>query len=193
MASKRYPLIIGISIPLVFFIITIICSFILGNYNHLNRMVSELGELGTKTQNIFTFGLVLCSFLSILFIIELYKICKKVGLNAIPVLLILSYSVSVLGAGIFPYPQRLHLLMGMPSILLFLSPLLGLILWKKGLPNIKLMSILCFLIMLLGFSTYWPDFMSNYIGLKQRFFHLGWSIWFIYLGYGFSHLLEKRV
>ncbi len=190
--NKKYLLIIGISIPLVFFITTIICGFIMGDYNHLTRMVSELGELGTSTQYIFTVGLVLCSILSVLFVIELYKECKKIGLNTIPVLLILSYSFSIAGAGLFPYPQRLHLLMGMPSILLFLSPLLSLILWKKGLPSIKLMSIICFLIMSFGFSTYWPNFLGDYLGLKQRFFHIGWSVWFIYLGYNFNRLNQNQ-
>jgi len=181
----------GIFIPIVFFSTTIICGLIMGDYNHLSQMVSELGALGTSTQYIFTLGLVLCSILSIFFVVELYRVCKNFRINTIPVFLILAFSVSIAGAGIFPYPQRLHLLIGMPAILLILSPFLSLILWKKELPNIKLMSILCFLIMLLGFSTYWPDFMGNYLGLKQRFFHLGWSVWFIYLGYGFGQLIQR--
>lgn len=181
----------GIFIPIIFFGTTIICGFILGDYNHLTRMVSELGLLGTRTQYIFTFGLVLCSILSILFVIGLYRVCKNVGLSTIPILLILAFSVSIAGAGIFPLPLRLHLYLGMPSTLLLLSPLLSLILWKNGLPNIKLISILCFLIMLLGFSTYWPDFFGNYHGLKQRFFHIGWSVWFIYLSYSYNKLVQN--
>ena len=27
-------------------------------------------------------------------------------------------------------------------------------------------------------------------GLKQRFFHLGWSLWFLYLSHGFSGSLD---
>jgi len=188
--KTRHLILTGILIPVIFFGTTIICGFILGNYNHFSRMVSELGELGARTQYIFTFGLVLCSILSILFVIGLYKACREIGLNTIPILLILAFSISIAGAGIFPYPQRLHLLMGMPSTLLLLSPFLSLILWRKDLPDIKLMSILCLLIMLLGFSTYWPEFMGNYLGLKQRFFHIGWSIWFIYLSYSFSELIK---
>ncbi|OFX20770.1 MAG: hypothetical protein A2041_03995 [Bacteroidetes bacterium GWA2_31_9b] len=184
----------GIDIPIVFWLTTIISGFILGNYNHLSRMVSELGALGTKTQTFFSIGLVLCAILSILFIIGLYKTCKKIGLNTIPVFFILSYTISIAGAGIFPLPLRLHLIMGMPSILLILSPITSLLFWKKEsqIKYIKQMSIICLLIMSLGFLAFSPDILSNYAGLKQRFFHIGWSIWFIYLSYSFTELLKEK-
>jgi len=183
-----------IDIPIVFWLTTIISGFILGNYNHLSRLVSELGEIGTRTQNLFSIGLVLCSILSILFIIGLYKTCKEIGLNTIPVFLILSYTISIAGAGIFPLPLRLHLIMGMPSILLILSPLTSLLFWKKEsqIKYIKQMSIICLLIMSLGFLAFFPDVLSNYAGLKQRFFHIGWSIWFVYLSYSFTELLKEK-
>ena len=43
----------GSIIPIIFWATTIICGFILGNYNHLSGLVSELGALGTTTQYIF--------------------------------------------------------------------------------------------------------------------------------------------
>jgi hypothetical membrane protein len=181
----------GISIPIIFFSTTIISGFIQGDYNHLSRMVSELGTIGTNTQYIFSTGLILCSLLSIQFVIGLYRVCKKGGLNVLPVLLILSYTLSIAGAGIFPLPLKLHAIMGMPSILLILSPLLSLVLWK-GQPNSKQISILCLLIMSLGFLAFFPDLLSSYAGLKQRFFHIGWSIWFIYLSMNFVKLHESE-
>ena len=116
--------------------------------------------------------------------------CKAAGISVIPVILILSFSVSIAGAAIFPLPLRLHLIMGMPSILLIFSPLMSLILWsgKRQLSNIKLMSILSFFVMSLGLLAFMPDLLSNYPGLKQRFFHIGWSIWFFYLSYSFIRL-----
>lgn len=172
----------GFLIPVIFWITTLLCGFLMPEYNHATRMVSELGEIGTETQHIFTVGLVLASFFSVLFIIGLYKTCKQIGLNTIPILILLTFSFSIFGAAIFPFPLRLHGLLGMPSVLLFLSPLMSLILWKsKIISNIKVISLLMFLIMSLGFLIFVPNLLTDYFGIKQRFFHLGWTIWFLYL------------
>ncbi len=191
--STKYLLYAGIIIPFAFWLTLFVCGFILGSYNHLTRMVSELGASGTSSQIVFTSGLILCSILSLFFVLGLYKTCRVFNLSTIPVILILTYSVSIAGAAIFPLPLRLHEIMGMPSILLIFSPLLSLLLWKgKGLSAMnKKIAILSFLIMILGFSVYLPDLLGNYIGLKQRFFHIGWSVWFIYLSYSFLRLLGQ--
>ena len=172
----------GFLIPIIFWTTTIICGFIMTDYDHATRMVSELGEIGTDTQYIFATGLVLTSVFSVLFIIGLYKNCKQIGLNTIPILILLTFSFSIFGAGIFPFPHRLHGLLGSPSIFLFLSPLITLILWKSEIiSNIKLFSLLTFIIMSFGFLTFMPNILSDYFGLKQRFFHFGWTVWFLYL------------
>jgi hypothetical membrane protein len=169
---------------------TFICGIMLGNYNHLSRMVSELGALGTRSQYVFSTGLLLCSAFSVLFVIGLYGKCRATGMSIMPVILLLSYSISIAGAGIFPLPLRLHLIMGMPSILLILSPLLSLLLWSKSrkLSHIKTMSVISLFVMSLGLLAFLPDILSGYPGLKQRFFHVGWSIWFIYLSYIFTKI-----
>jgi hypothetical protein len=73
-------------------------------------------------------------------------------------------------------------------MLLILSPLLSSLFWGKTrcLPHVRQMSIIAFLVMSLGFLVYAPDILGSYPGLKQRFFHIGWSIWFFYLGYSFT-------
>jgi len=182
----------GFLTPIIFWTTTLICGFILTDYNHATKMVSELGEIGTETQYIFTVGLILASFFSVLFIIGLYKTCKQIGLNTIPILILLTFSFSIFGAAIFPFPLRLHGLLGMPSILLFLSPLMTLILWKSEIIlNIKLISLLIFIIMSLGFLIFIPNLLTDYFGLKQRFFHFGWTVWFLYLTSIFIGLEKK--
>jgi hypothetical membrane protein len=190
----KHLLYLGSSIPVVFFVTTFVCGFLFGDYNHFSGMVSELGEIGTKSQFVFSTGLILCSVLSSFFVIGLYRTCKAAGMSIIPVILILSFSVSIAGAAIFPLPLRLHLIMGMPSILMIFSPLMSLILWsgKRQLSNIKLMSTVSFFIMSLGLLAFMPDLLSNYPGLKQRFFHVGWSVWFLYLSYSFIRLPENE-
>lgn len=185
----------GFLIPITFWITTLICGFLLPGYDHATRMVSELGEIGIKTQHIFTFGLVLTSIFSMLFNIGLFRICKKIDLNVIPILILWTFSFSILGAGIFSFPQRLHGLLGSPSIILFLSPLTAWIFWKGNLiSNIKFISFLTFIIMSLGFLIFVPNLLTDYFGIKQRFFHFGWTVWFLYLTIIFAKLnknLEK--
>ena len=46
--------------PVIFWTTNIICGMLQPNYNHATRLVSELGELGTSTQYLFTAGLFIC-------------------------------------------------------------------------------------------------------------------------------------
>ena len=189
MIPKRKLIYLGYVVPVIFWSTTIICGLMTENYNHLSNLVSELGAIGTNTQYIFTSGLVLSSILSVLFIIGLYKTAKEKGLRTIPILIIITFSFSILGAAIFPLPLNLHGILGSPSMLLPLSPLLALVLWNgEKIPNIKISSGIILLIMLSGFLTLIPDVLANYFGLKQRFFHIGWTIWFVYLSQRFINL-----
>lgn len=151
-------------------------------------MVSELGALGSQTQYIFTIGLVLSSILSVLFMVGLLGIAKEKNLSTLPIWLILTFSFSIAGAAVFPYPTELHGILGIPSVFLPLSPLIAIMVWPGNrIQGIKLMSALILIIMLMGFLVFIPSIMDNYFGLKQRFFHIGWSLWFIYL----SHITIK--
>ncbi len=186
--NKKY-LYLGYIIPAIFWITLIICGLMTENYNHFVNTVSELGRIGTETQYIFTIGLVICSILSILFCIGLYKTAKDLKLNPSPILLILTFSFSILGAAVFPLPLGLHGILGSPSMFLPLSPLFALILWDNAsIQNIKIGSGLILALMILGFLTFIPNFMDNYFGLKQRFFHFAWTFWFVFLSYKFLRL-----
>lgn len=185
---------LGAGIPIVFFLTTFVCGFLLGDYNHLNRTVSELGAMGTRTRVLFSAGLLVCAILSVLFVVGLRRACRVLGINPIPALIILAYSVSIAGAGIFPLPLRLHLIMGMPSVLLILSPVMSLLLWRRarGLPHIVAMSLAALGLMSLGFLAFTPGVLSGYPGLKQRFFHVGWSVWFLCLSRSFARAYGHR-
>lgn len=186
---------LGAIIPIVFFVTTIVCGFILGDYNHVSRMVSELGASGTSSQYVFATGLLICSGLSVVFIAGVYRSCRTAGISTLPVIVILCYSVSIAGAAVFPLPLRLHEIMGMPSVLLVLSPLLSLVFWRKEskLLRVGVMSSISLIIMSLGFLAFMPDILEWGIGLKQRLFHIGWSVWFMYLSYAFTRLSRDPV
>ena len=187
-------LLCGALTPLVFWTTISICGTVLGNYNHFSRMVSELGRKGTPTQFLFTAGLLSCSVLSVLFVLGLRRICHQLNLCSLPAWLILSYSFSIAGAGLFPLPLRMHEILGMPSVALVLSPLTALVLWYRADSHgyLKVMACLAFAIMSLGFLAFSETIMSSLPGLKQRFFHLGWSIWFIYLSISCTQALKGK-
>ncbi len=194
MLKKHWFINAGFFTPVIFWTTTLICGMLLPNYNHATRLVSELGKLGTSTQYLFTAGLIICSLLSVAFIVGLYATAKANKLSVIPILFLTTYSFSIFGAALFPFPLKLHEILGMPAILLFLSPLTSLFLWRKiDIPNIKLWSLLILLLMLLGFLVYVPQVMDNLFGIKQRFFHVGWTFWFIYLSKTFRTIYLKQV
>jgi hypothetical membrane protein len=185
---------LGSVIPVIFWGTLTVCGYVMGDYNHLTRLVSELGAIGTRTQTIFTAGLLACAVLSVLFVVGLSKECKKRGISPIPALLILFFSISIGGAAIFPLPLRLHLWAGRPSVLLFLSLLAALVLWRneKAPAAVRVWAIVSLMIMLLGFLAFMPDVLGAYPGLKQRFFHVGWSLWFIGLSRVFLRSANNR-
>jgi hypothetical membrane protein len=189
--KTKYLLYLGFLIPVIFWTTTIACGLIIGNYNHLSGMVSELGALGTRSQYLFTAGLTLCAVLNILFVIGLYRTSKEYKINATPVMIILLYSF-LAGPAIFPMPLRLHGIVGIPFPFMMLSPLMSLVLWNgnEQLLKIRQFSIYSLLIMVTGFLIFMPDILSEYFGLKQRFLYIGWSVWSVYLGYRFSQLNE---
>jgi hypothetical protein len=121
-------------------------------------------------------------------------VCKERGISTIPALIILSFSLSIGGAAIFPLPLRLHLIMGMPSVLLFISPLAALVLWRedKQPAGLRFWAIASLALMLLGFLAFMPGVLSSTPGLKQRFFHVGWSLWFLGLGRTFLRSPKGR-
>ena len=183
---------LGFLAPIIFWTTTIVCGLMIDDYNHFKWLVSELGALGTRTQYLFTTGLVLSAFLNVFFIIGLWKYCKRLQLSLIPILFLLLYSF-IAGPALFPMPLRLHEIVGMPFPFLMLSPLLALILWRKKehLLKIRTVAIISFIIMMLGFLIFVPNFLNEYFGLKQRFLYLGWSLWSVYLSYRFLKLYRK--
>lgn len=179
--KTRHLLTWGGVVPATFWGTLAVCSFMMGDYDSLTRLVSELGAIGTRTQYIFTAGLLASAILSVLLVVGLCQECKRREISTVPALIILSFSLSISGAAIFPLPSRMHLIMGLPSVLLVLSPLTALLLWRadKQLSRLRVLALVSLAIMELGFTAFMPGVLGSMPGLKQRFFHLGWSLWFI--------------
>jgi hypothetical membrane protein len=171
---------LGIITPLFFWAVLIIGGFIHGNYNHLHNVVSELGAIGTKSETFMSTTELLISILSVFSTIGLYKTCRQLGLNVIPVLTILSLSISMFWAAIFPMHHELHGTLGPVPLLLNIGVLLAVVIWRaKQYAALRLVSLVSFILMMLILLRFVPNLRGNWEGLIQRFFYLGWSVWSI--------------
>ncbi|MDD8015761.1 MAG: DUF998 domain-containing protein [Acidobacteriota bacterium] len=178
----------GAAVPLVFFATTFLCGWMMGGYNHASRLVSELGAVGARSRYWFTGGLLLCCLLGALFAAGLIRACRETGRGTLPAWILIFLAVSFAGAGIVPLPLRMHLYAGLPSTLTPLSPLAALALWRgeRSLPGLVPAAALSFLLMALGGTAFFPGVLADIAGIKQRLFHAGWSIWFLYLSLAFT-------
>ena len=172
---------------------TITGGFIHGNYNHLHNVVSELGAIGTRSEIFMSTTEVLISILSVFSVIGYFRACKQVGLHMIPVMMILSLSISMLWAAIFPMHHELHGALGPIPLFLNIGVLLAIVLWKgKKLMTLRMVSLLSFLLMSMIILRFIPNLRGNWEGLIQRLFYLGWSIWSIALSLIFIQMLETK-
>lgn len=181
---------LGGFVSVAFWATLVLCGFIYGEYDHLRRLVSELGAIGAPSQYWFMAGLLACAALSVFFVIGLARACRARGISPLPAWVLLAFSASLAGAALFPLPMRLHLWMGLPSVLTILSPLGALLLWRwdRRPAGVAPLALAVLVLFLLGATAFRPEIMSSLPGLKQRFFHLGWSLWFV----GLSRVFRRQ-
>jgi len=186
----KHLLYFGFITPVIFWLNTLICGYLLKDYSHLTNYVSELGAVGTKTQTLFSIGVALCAVSNTFFLIGLYKACKELGVSVIPAYILVSFSISMFGVALFSYPLIWHAI-GNMSIFLNFAPLAVFFLWKRNndFQHIRVFSLVMFVIMVLHFGVHIPRLNNHYPGLIQRLGHIGWSTWFIYLSFNLNKLL----
>src|SRR5690606_20349547 len=131
--------------------------------------------------------------LSTLFSIGFYKASKKLGLSSIPSILSFSKPVSLTWVAIFPLGNEFHPLIGSLPLLIILASFFSFSLWKnkKEFSSTRLLSLLSFFIMSLILLRFVQPFGSQYEGLVQRFFYLGWTVWIIAISYLLPNQMER--
>ncbi|HDP94798.1 MAG TPA: DUF998 domain-containing protein [Candidatus Aminicenantes bacterium] len=181
--DKRTMLNLGFAVPGVFWATLLISGRFYPGYNSARNLVSELGALDAPTRWIFNPGMLICAVLSVVFVLGLVRAARQAELSTLPAWLLLVHGVSLAGAALFPLPLPMHGQAGMLAMLLPLSPLLALMLWRPaGNGRLKLTAVTSLVLIGLGFSVLFPDFLPELAGLKQRVAHLGWTVWFAGLG-----------
>ncbi len=182
---------LGLIIPLLFWAVTIIAGTIHGNYQHHKNVISELGAIGTKSEIFTSSAFVVISILCYLFSIGFYIASKKLKLSVIPAMLSFSMPITFIWVAIFPLRNEFHNVTGALPLLLILGAFLSFVLWRKHekLKKLRTWSLVGFGVMLLILLRFIDPLGHEFEGLVQRFFYLGWSIWYITI----AIFLHKRL
>lgn len=183
---------LGMIVPSLFWLVTLIAGFLHKHYDHLKMTISELGSIGTGSEMFFSVSLSLISILCIYFSIVFFKVSKEIHMSVIPALLSFSMPISIAWAAIFPLGHELHSALGPLPLVMMMGMLMAWLFWKgDGFKSIKWASGISFVITLLFLMRFSPFVLKHYEGLLQRFFYLGWSIWFISLSFYLRKLINS--
>lgn len=186
---------LGIAIPLIYWLSTLVAGYLYGNYDHLKEPPYMLHSFYSRSGNFMSAIKLLISVLLGCFLIYAAKICKKANISVLPLIPHIGILVSMTGIVLCPEPHALQPLFGNLILPAILSPLLAIVCWRKqSLIHIRWSSALSFLLMLTPMLLIlqrpaFPDLVYNYFGLLISFFYLGWSVWII----AFSHSLIRAI
>lgn len=192
MKTKKL-LYLGLVMPFVFWVSMAIAGELHGNYNPFVHTVSELGAIGTNSEDFMAIATLCCSAMSLLFVVGLWRVCTEMQISIVPVLAVPACAVMFAWTSIFHLGNPLHGVIGYVPLLLFIGALLSVLLWRaRQLQTLRRLSLLSFLVMALVFLRFVPALQQHFPGLVQRFFHLGWSMWFVGMAFGFIKLLNIK-
>lgn len=187
----------GIISPILFTVITVLCGYLLADYDPLNNFVSELGATNSSTELLMNYlGFIPSGILFSLFGISLFVLISEKSISKIGSLLIVVYGLGMTMAGIFscdpgcpPIGSLESTVHDRVSAITFISAILGIILMgisfrkMNTFRNISLYSILIgfisgilLIIMINSFES------RNLTGLWQRLLLLSIFSWTVIVG-----------
>jgi glucan biosynthesis protein C len=186
---------VGVVIPFLYFGIQIVAAFFYPGYSFLSRDASTLGSDGSRFPAIFNVGAIIVGIMAVIASWGFMRAFRELGINPIVArltfLVIVSFGIGSINAGIFPLPDRRHgegvlAFIGIGTI--FLPLVIPAALWKLNnskhmkiyfLINIVLLIALIpamsglIQIIMVKAGTESPSFqnlVNNYHGLLQRVF-----------------------
>lgn len=196
--TSRNLIYLGFITPLIFWIGSFISGLLRENYNYISEPITALDAFYSSSGTFMASIQFATALLSILFFLIIYKNCKRHQINVIPAMLLLFVPIAMIGASLFPFPNKLYSLFANIIILNALSPITAIFLWRKsqisGIRRLALLSIFLTIvsICLIALRSVDPEFVFNYMGIIQRILYLGWSLWFVFLTLSFQNLNKKR-
>jgi CubicO group peptidase (beta-lactamase class C family) len=190
--NTKYSLYLGYVIAILFWVGTIISGFLHGNYSHVSEEVTKLDSFYSGSGTLMTSIQLIIAILFIPFLISVYKNCKQLNINIIPLIPLIFIPVFMIGSSLFPFPNELYSTFANSIILSILGPLLAIILWRnKRLSKIRRLSVVSLLLMIFSIGLIMsrssnPEFVNTYWGIIQRLLFLGWTSWLVFLSLYFT-------
>lgn len=157
-------------------------------YSHVRQTVSELGEVGSPGQ--FVFSALLCVIAACLavFASAVASSLRGLGCSALPAWFVVAMAISCAGVGIFSFPHPLHNVFGLSETVGLQAPLVAaLVCWNvPRARRVALFSIVMYVMVVLAIAvnliplvrpaSLWP-LIKPYFGIVQRFLFLTWFVW----------------
>lgn len=172
---KRILLVPGIACPILFWLTTLLCGGVNGQYNQVSVAISDLGALGSKAQHLFSVLLLLFAALGIGFCIGLFRVCREKALNLLPIIPTLIFFLGNAGMALFPLGDDRHPVAGQTTMAVIFSPILALWNWRKTIlltfPLQPCFFITALVAVLSGLLP--GSFVGAHAGLLQRIYHAG--------------------
>jgi len=187
---------LGFITSILFWIGLIISDLLSANYNHITDSITVLGSFYSVSGTFMSSIQFIIALLLIPFSYSLFKSCKKLNLNFLPILPIIVISFSMTGSSLFPFPNNLNSVFINIIIATIFGPLLVSILWKnENLKRLRLISFISLILMITSTALLIsrpsiPVFVSNYFGLIQRLLYFGLTLWLFSLSFYFIRVLK---
>jgi CubicO group peptidase (beta-lactamase class C family) len=188
---------LGFIISILFWFGLFISGLLSNDYNHTRDGIRILHSFYSVSGTFMSSVQIIMALLSIPFLFSLYKSCKKLKLNFLPISPIIIITFSMAGSSLFPFPNSLSLIFINIILATIFGPLLASILWKnKNLKSLRLFSVISLTLMLtssilLIIRPSIPVFVSNYFGLIQRLLYFGLTLWLFSLSFYFIRALKS--
>jgi hypothetical membrane protein len=190
----KQMLVLGILSPLLFWIVTITGGWLHGDYHHLKNTISELGRIGTRSEQFMAVFIFLIGVMATIFSIGFFKASRLLKISSLPAISSFSMAISLLWASVFSAGHELHGLLGPLPLLMMLGTLMAAVLWprRSEYRSLRRISLVSFLVMCLFFFRFIPSVMQNYEGALQRCMYAGWTIWYIAVSLGLRNKLKDE-
>lgn len=192
MKTKKL-LYLGLIMPFVFWVSMAIAGELHGHYNPFVHTVSELGAIGTNSEDFTAAAMYGCAAMAVFYAIGLWRACTEMKVSVVPILAAPAAAVMFAWTAVFHLGNPLHGVIGFVPLLLFVGALFSVLLWKgQQQQTLRRLSLASLLVMALIFLRFVPALQHQFPGLIQRFFHLGWSIWFVAMSFSFIKQLNVK-
>ncbi len=100
-------------------------------YNQVHQTVSEIGEVGSPMQLLFTILLCAVALCVVIFAWGLHDVARATGRSALPAFVTALMAISAAGVGIFSFPHPLHNVFGLSELIGYQAPLVLALSWRR--------------------------------------------------------------